>query len=68
MTLHPGLWVVEFTNLALVLGIVWNMTQKPSTASAVATLVVAYAVGVGLALLFSRAPAEVPAPAAEPMS
>ena len=29
MTRHPGLWVAEFTNLALVLGIVWNMTQKP---------------------------------------
>ena len=66
MTRHPGLWVVEFTNLALVLGIVWNMTQKPSTASAVATLVVAYAVGVALALLFSRAPADVPSAVGEP--
>src|SRR5207247_66196 len=34
MTRHPGLWVTEFTNLGIVLGIVWNMTQKPGTASA----------------------------------
>ena len=68
MTRHPGLWVVEFTNLALVLGIVWNMTQKPSTASAIATLVIAYAVGAALALWFSRAPANVHATASEPMS
>ncbi len=66
MTRHPGLWVIEFTNLALVLGIVWNMTQKPGTASAVATLVVAYAVGAALALWFSRAPANAPVTAIEP--
>ena len=46
MTRHPGLWIPEYTNLALVLGIVWNMTQKPGTASAIVTLVIAYAVGV----------------------
>jgi hypothetical protein len=34
MTRHPGLWIAEFTNVALVLGIVWNMTQKPGTGSA----------------------------------
>ena len=66
MTRHPGLWVVEFTNVALVLGIVWNMTQKPSTATAIACLLFAYAVGVGLALCFMRAPADVPAVATEP--
>ena len=66
MTRHPGLWVAEFTNIALVLGIVWNMTQKPGTASAVATLVVAYAVGVAGALWFSRAPMDAPVPATEP--
>ena len=54
MTLHPGLWGVEFTNVALVLGIVWNMTQKPSTGSAILTLVIAYAVGAGLAWWFMR--------------
>ena len=66
MTRHPGLWLVEFTNVALVLGIVWNMTQKPGTASAVATLVIAYAVGLAAGLWFSRAPADVPATATEP--
>jgi hypothetical protein len=49
-----------------VLGIVWNMTQKPGTASAVATLVVAYAVGAACALWFSRAPMDAPVPATEP--
>ena len=66
MTRHPGLWVAEFTNLALVLGIVWNMTQKPGTASAVVTLVVAYAVGAAAALWFSRAPVDAPVTATEP--
>jgi hypothetical protein len=66
MTRHPGLWLVEFTNVALVLGIVWNMTQKPGTASAVATLVIAYAIGLSAGLWFSRAPADVPATATEP--
>jgi uncharacterized membrane protein YccC len=66
MTRQRALWIPEYTNLALVLGIVWNMTQKPGTASAVVTLVVAYAVGVAVALWFSRAPADSPAPATEP--
>jgi len=66
MTRHPGLWVAEFTNIALVLGIVWNMTEKPGTASAVATLVVAYAVSAAAALWFSRAPADAPVTATEP--
>jgi hypothetical protein len=67
MTRHPGLWVVEFTNVALVLGIVWNMTQKPSTASAILTLVIAYAVGLAIAWWLMRAPAETPASATEPV-
>lgn len=66
MTRHPGLWVAEFTNVALVLGITWNMTQKPGTASAIATLVVAYGVGVAAAFWFSRAPSEQPVIAPEP--
>ena len=66
MTRHPGLWVVEFTNVAVVLGIVWNMTQKPSTASAIATLLIAYAVGAAVAFWLMRAPAETPASATEP--
>jgi hypothetical protein len=66
MTRQRGLWIPEYTNIALVLGIVWNMTQKPGTASALATLVIAYAVGVAAALWLSRAPAETSAPATEP--
>jgi hypothetical protein len=66
MTLQRGLWIPEYTNLALVLGIVWNMTQKPSTASAFATLVIAYAVGVAVALWLSRTPADAPVSATEP--
>ena len=66
MTRHPGLWIPEYTNLSLVLGIVWNMTQKPGTASAIVTLIVAYAVGVAAALWFSRAPADTPVAATEP--
>jgi hypothetical protein len=66
MTRHPGLWVVEFTNVALVLGIVWNMTQKPSTGTAIVCLVIAYAVGLGVALRFMRAPADAHVVATEP--
>jgi hypothetical protein len=66
MTRHPGLWVVEFTNVALVLAIVWNMTQKPSTGTAIMCLLIAYAVGLGVALLFMRAPADARVVAAEP--
>jgi hypothetical protein len=65
MTLHPGLWVVEFTNLAMVFGVVWNMTQKPGVGGALASVLVAYAVGVTLALLVTRAPQEEPVAAPE---
>ena len=58
LTLHPGLWVVEFSNLGLVLGIVWNMTEKPGWGEAIAAVLVGYAIGAGLALLASRAPQE----------
>lgn len=66
MTRQRGMWIPEYTNIALVLGIVWNMTQKPGTASAVATLVIAYAVGVVVALWSSRAPADAPVSVTEP--
>jgi hypothetical protein len=54
MTRHPGLWVGEFSNFGVVFGIVWNMTQKPGAAGAVAALVLGYAVGAVLALAFTR--------------
>lgn len=66
MTLHPGLWVVELSNLGLVLGIVWNMTEKPGWGEAIAAVVIGYAVGAGLALLASRAPKEELESAADP--
>ena len=58
MTLHPGLWVVEFTNFGIVLGVVWNMTEKPGWGGSIAAMLVGYAVGAALALYFSRAPQE----------
>jgi hypothetical protein len=57
LTRHPGLWVAEFSNFGVVLGIVWAMTQKPGTATAVAAIVGGYAVGAILALRFTKAPA-----------
>jgi hypothetical protein len=37
-----------------VLGVAWVMTQKPSTAGAIAGMLVAYAIGAALALRFAR--------------
>lgn len=65
MRLHPGLWVVEFSNLGLVLGVVWNMTQKPGTAGAIAAAVGGYAVGAALGLFLTRTPVEAVTPAPE---
>jgi len=67
MTLHPGLWVAELANLGIVLGIVWNMTEKPGWGESIASVLVGYAVGVGLALLFSRAPHDDPVASTEPV-
>lgn len=58
MALHPGLWVVEFANLGIVLGVVWNMTEKPGWGGAIAAVVVGYAVGAVLALLATRSAKE----------
>ena len=58
MTRHPGLWVAEFSILGVVLGIVWDMTQKPGIGAAIAAVVGGYAVGVAAALPFTKAPAE----------
>jgi hypothetical protein len=58
MALHPGLWVVEFANLGIVLGVVWNMTQKPGWGESIAAVVVGYAVGAALALLATRSAKE----------
>jgi hypothetical protein len=66
MTRHPGLWVSEFSNLGVVLGVVWDMTQKPGLGEAIAAVLVGYAVGAVPALGFTRAPAEELAAAGEP--
>ena len=66
MTRHPGLWVTEFTNVGMVLAIMWNMTQKPGTVEAILAIVIGYAVGLGLALRATRAPASEPPRVAEP--
>lgn len=66
MALHPGLWVVEFSSICLVFGVVWNMTQKPGLAGSIAAVVVAYAVGAALALLATRSPQEELSAATEP--
>jgi hypothetical protein len=58
MALHPGLWVVEFANLGVVLGVVWNMTEKPGWGASIAAVLVGYAVGAALALLATRSAKE----------
>lgn len=66
MTLHPGLWVVEFSNLGIVFGVVWNMTLKPGLGESIAAVLIGYAVGAGLALLITRSAQEELATAGEP--
>jgi len=61
----PALWAADLSNEALVLAIIWNMTQKPGWGGAIAALAVAYAVGVLLGLLCSR-PAAAEASTATP--
>jgi hypothetical protein len=56
MTRYPGLWVVEFSAIGLVLAIVWNMTVKASTGNAIAAAVIGYGLGAGFGYLFTRAP------------
>jgi hypothetical protein len=50
----PVLWVVTFANPGIVLGILWNMINKPSTAEAIAAVVVGYAAGAAVALPFTK--------------
>lgn len=66
MTLHPGLWVVEFSNLGIVFGVVWNMTLKPGLGQSLAAVLIGYAVGAALALLVTRSAREELGAAAEP--
>ena len=41
----------------MVLGVMWAMTEKSSTAVSIVAVVVGYAVGAALALRFARTPA-----------
>jgi len=53
----PVLWVVTFANPGIVLGVVWIMINKPSTAGSIAAVLIGYAVGAAVALPFTRKPA-----------
>ena len=66
MALHPGLWVVEFSNLGIVFGVVWNMTEKPGLGESLAAVLVGYAVGAVLALVITRSAQEELGPVSEP--
>ena len=65
MTRDRALWAAGMTNEMLVLGIVWVMTEKPGWGGAIAALAVAYAVGLALTTVFTRAPAFEAAPATD---
>lgn len=58
MALHPGLWVVELSNLGIVFGVVWNMTEKPGWGESIAAVLIGYGVGGVLALLLTRSSKE----------
>ncbi len=68
LTRDPILWGVTFVNPALVLAIVWNMTEKPGVGGAVGALAVAYAVAAAAAWPLTRAPAVEAAPAEQSAS
>lgn len=65
MCLHPGLWVTEFSAIGLVMGIVWNMTEKAGTWEAIAAEVIGYAVGVAVALAVTRRHVKAVSPVAD---
>ncbi len=67
LTRDPALWLVSLANPGIVLGIIWNMTNKPSTTASIAAVVVGYAVGAAAALGFTRSPAPEAAAASEPV-
>jgi hypothetical protein len=68
MTRYPGLWVTEFSAIGLVLAIVWNMTVKASTGTAIAAAIIGYGVGAAFGFGFTRAPSEEPEAVASPSS
>lgn len=68
MTRDRMLWIVSFVNPSIVVGTVWNMTQKPGWAESIAVIAGTYAIGVALALYGSRAPAVEASPATQPVA
>jgi hypothetical protein len=60
MTRYPGLWVTEFSAIGLVLGVVWVMTVKAGTGSAIAAAVIGYGFGAAFGFVFTRAPSAEP--------
>jgi hypothetical protein len=66
LTCDRLLWTATFANIGVVLGIVWNMTQKPGTGGAIAAIAGGYVVGAAIAWRFGRAPVLEAAPAVEP--
>jgi hypothetical protein len=68
MTRYPGLWVTEFSAIGLVLAIVWNMTVKAGTGTAIAAALIGYGVGAAVGFVFTRAPSEEPEAAMSPSS
>lgn len=65
MTRHPGLWVTEFANVGVVLGVIWNMTQKPGTFQAILAVLIGYGLGAAVALRATRHSGEEAPPIAE---
>ena len=54
MTRDRALWSAGMTNEAIVLAVVWVMTEKPGWGGGIAALLVAYAVGLALAVGMTR--------------
>jgi hypothetical protein len=54
LTRDPALWVAALTNPAIVLGVAWVMTQKASLTGSIAAVLIAYAIGAGVALRFAK--------------
>jgi len=54
LTRDSALWVAALTNPAIVLGVAWVMTQKGSLTGSIAAVLIAYAIGAGVALRFAK--------------
>ncbi|HET8895463.1 MAG TPA: hypothetical protein VFM96_15350 [Gaiellaceae bacterium] len=66
LTCDRALWVASMANIGIVLGVVWNMTEKPGTWGSIAATAGSYLVGATLALRSGRRPAVEAVPVSEP--